>query len=57
MTKKRKFWLISWVLGIVIIGILTGGIGLLFPLVIFGLIEFVRLFAVSVKRSKQKMEE
>jgi len=57
MTKKRKAWLISWGVAIILIGVLTGGIGALFPLVIFAFIELIRLFVISVKRGKQKMEE
>jgi hypothetical protein len=57
MTKKRKIWLVSWALVIVIIGILSGGVGVLFPLVLFGLIELIRLFIIFTKRGKEKMKE
>lgn len=57
MTKKRKTWLISWALLVVLTGIFGGISFAVFPLVLFGFIELIRLFIVSVKRGKVKMEE
>jgi len=57
MTKKRKLWLISWAVIIVLAAVFSDIITAIFPLVLFGFIELIRLFIVSVKRSKIKLEE
>ena len=62
MTKKRKAWFITWaiIIGIAVLAgvCLTGVYGILtfaiFPLILFGFIELIRLFIVSVKRGKEK---
>jgi hypothetical protein len=54
MTTKRKTWFIGWAIATVLIGIVSGGMGAIFPLVILGFIELIRLLIASVKHSKQK---
>jgi hypothetical protein len=56
MTKKRKIWLISWGAGIVLL-LITGLPFAFMVLVLFAFIELIRLFFVSLKRSKQKMAD
>jgi hypothetical protein len=58
MTTKRKIWLIGYAVVLVLSAILGGGIFAAIPiLVLFGFIELIRLFFVSLKRSKQKMAD
>jgi hypothetical protein len=57
MTKGRKTWFIGWASVIIITGVFGGISFAIFPLVIFGFIELIRLFVFSVKRSKVKLEE